>query len=101
MRVIAEWRSHLRNTRLTLRLRVGFDPAIREQLPQWNALLQIYSIFFVPVLMAMLFELNLAAVSIGHHGAEDANDKAEESLISTAYSTSKPGSTIPSLWRLT
>lgn len=38
-----------------------FDPAIREQLPQWNALLQIYSIFFVPVLMAMLFELNLAA----------------------------------------
>jgi hypothetical protein len=40
---------------------IAFDPAVRAELPQYNALLQVYSIFLIPVVFAVLFELNLCA----------------------------------------
>ncbi|KAL1412764.1 Xenotropic and polytropic retrovirus receptor 1 [Vanrija albida] len=38
-----------------------FDPETRKAIPSWDALLTIYSALYLPVLFAMLFELNLVA----------------------------------------
>lgn len=39
----------------------SFRPEVRAQLPQWGALLQMYGGLYLPVLFALLFELNLFA----------------------------------------
>ncbi|BEI88828.1 uncharacterized protein CcaverHIS019_0201900 [Cutaneotrichosporon cavernicola] len=38
-----------------------FDEHTREEIPEWGALLQLYSGLFIPVFFGLLFELNLTA----------------------------------------
>lgn len=40
---------------------LALDPYRQRLLPQWNALLEVYATFFLPVLFGMLFQLNLSA----------------------------------------
>lgn len=40
---------------------IAMRDGIQDDLPAWNGLLQVYGALFLPVIFAMLFELNLDA----------------------------------------
>ena len=41
--------------------REGFNQEARDAIPVWEGLLQVYGALFLPVIFAVLFELNLYA----------------------------------------
>lgn len=38
---------------------LAFQPAVREAVPQWEALLYVYATFLIPVLFSLLVGLNI------------------------------------------
>jgi hypothetical protein len=46
---------------LNLRIVLGFQAETREAIPAWNALLQVYGGFVLPLIFAMLITINMTA----------------------------------------